>query len=93
MKQSSSDHWTIQDSVTEYGVDRWGDGYFSISDEGTVVVSPDRKSGSVIDLKALVSQLGDRGLRLPILLRFNGILRDRLHHLSDCFAQAIEEND
>lgn len=93
MKHSSGDRWTIQDSAAEYGIDRWGDGYFSISDDGTVVVSPNRNADSTIDLKSLVDQLDERGLRLPILLRFNGILRDRLHHLNDCFEQAIREND
>ncbi|MCS7465515.1 biosynthetic arginine decarboxylase [Stieleria sp. ICT_E10.1] len=92
MKQARQDRWTVQDSVAEYGVDRWGDGYFNISEQGTVVVSPSRDEHTSIDLKALVDQLGDRGLSLPILLRFNGILRDRLQHLHHCFAQAIEEN-
>ncbi|MCA9137103.1 MAG: biosynthetic arginine decarboxylase [Planctomycetales bacterium] len=93
MKQSSQDRWTIQDSASEYGIDRWGDGYFSISDDGTVAVSPNRQSDSAIDLKSLVDRLCERGLELPILLRFNGILRDRLLHLNDCFARAIEDQE
>lgn len=93
MNQSSKDRWTIQNSVSEYGIDRWGDGYFSISDNGTVIVSTNRQADSSIDLKALVDRLCDRGLQLPILIRFNGILRDRLCHLNDCFATAIDDHD
>jgi arginine decarboxylase len=93
LKQFSPGRWTIQDSVSEYGITRWGDGYFSISDDGTVVVTPEPGSDSSIDLKSLVDRLCDRGLDLPILIRFNGILRDRLHHLNDCFARAIREQN
>ncbi|TWT93868.1 biosynthetic arginine decarboxylase [Stieleria varia] len=92
MKQSDQDRWTIHDAAREYGIDRWGDGYFSISQQGTVQVSPDRTPESTIDLKSLVDSLSDRGLQLPILIRFNGILRDRLHCLNDCFAKAIEDH-
>ena len=93
MKQSRPHHWTIEDAVSEYGIDRWGDGYFSISPKGNVVVSPDRSRDTSLDLKSLVDRLSDRGMQLPILIRFNGILRDRLHHLHDCFARAIDEHD
>ncbi|KAA5541778.1 biosynthetic arginine decarboxylase [Roseiconus nitratireducens] len=91
MAQRINDPWTVQDAASEYGIDRWGDGYFSISPDGTVLVTPDRDPASGIDLKSLVDRLRDRGLELPILLRFNGILRDRLHRLDDCFSKAIAE--
>lgn len=90
MKQSKPDRWTIQDAETLYGINRWGDGYFSISPSGNVIVSPDQSQVNAIDLKALVDSLVDRGLQLPILLRFNGILRNRLHQLDDCFRTAID---
>jgi len=88
----SQSAWTIDDAVTEYGIDRWGDGYFSISDQGTVLVTPDGDPNSAIELKALVNDLVDRGLKLPILIRFNGILRNRLRRLNDCFAAAIADH-
>ena len=93
MKQKKTDRWTIQDASSLYGIERWGDGYFSISPDGTVVVSPDRRDESSIDLKEIVDSLRDRGLDLPVLLRFNGILRDRLQQLDQCFAKAIKEHD
>lgn len=93
MNNPSQADWTIADSASQYGVDRWGDQYFSISDDGTIVVSPDRTPESQIDFKKLVDRLIDRGLRLPILIRFNGILRDRMIRLSECFKSAIEKHD
>ena len=85
--------WSPQQSASLYEIDRWSDGYFNISDEGTITVSPTRKAEDGIDLKQLVDRLKQRGLDLPILLRFNGILGDRLKTLSHCFQKAIEDHD
>ncbi len=85
--------WTREDSAAQYGIERWGDGYFSISKDGTVLVSPDPNQAESIDLKKLVDRLVDRGLELPILIRFNGILRDRLRRLAECFQKAIDDHD
>ncbi|KLU04484.1 Biosynthetic arginine decarboxylase [Rhodopirellula islandica] len=84
--------WTRSDASQTYDIDRWGGGYFSISESGTVLVSPDRDSSQSIDLKELVDRLGQRNLDLPILLRFNGILRDRLRQLDECFKNSIRDH-
>jgi arginine decarboxylase len=84
--------WSVEDSAALYEIARWSDDYFHISDSGTLLVSPDRDPNNAVDLKELVDRLGQRGLDLPILIRFNGILADRLKRLNDCFAQAIEEH-
>ncbi len=85
--------WSAQDSTHLYGIDRWGDRYFSVSADGHVVVRPDGPSGTAIDLKQLVDRIKDRGLSLPVLIRFNGILRDRLTQIGDSFAAAIAEHE
>lgn len=92
MATVTDDHWTIQDSAAQYGIERWGDGYFSVSSDGTVLVSPDPHQSGKVDLKELVDRLVDRGVELPILIRFNGILRDRLRRLDDCFTKAIDDH-
>lgn len=53
---------------------------------------PDSNQADSIDLKRLVDQLVERGIQLPILLRFNGILRDRLTQLNHCFGKAISDH-
>jgi arginine decarboxylase len=85
--------WSIADSVECYRLDRWGSGYFSIAENGNLQVHPDRGSSESVDLKVLVDRLRQRDLRPPILIRFNGILRDRLQLLHDCFLRAREENE
>ncbi|SMP63503.1 arginine decarboxylase [Neorhodopirellula lusitana] len=92
LTSANLDRWTIDDANSQYGIERWGDGYFSISQDGTLLVSPDPNQDGSIDLKSLVDRLVDRGLELPILIRFNGILRDRLHRLDACFSKAIADH-
>ena len=91
MKTHSREIWTTEQSAAEYGIDRWGSPYFSISHQGTIQVSPNRDDASVVDLKQLVDQLTERGIQLPVLVRFNGILRDRLQTMDKCFSNAINE--
>ncbi len=93
MSVAESDVWTGADSAALYDVDRWGDGYFHVSAEGRLLVSPDRDPSHSLDLKDLVDRLIQRGLDLPILVRFNGILQDRLRQLHDCFSIAIADHE
>lgn len=93
MSIAESTSWSIDDSARLYDIARWSDDYFHISENGTLLVSPARDPSKSIDLKALVDQLNQRGLKLPILFRFNGILRDRVQLIHDCFARSIAEND
>ncbi len=92
MSVNAGQAWTVEDAAKLYEITQWSDDYFRISQEGNLCVSPDRDATNSIDLKRLVDQLGERGLDLPILLRFNGILADRLKHLNDCFGAAIESH-
>jgi arginine decarboxylase len=84
--------WNTSDATELYEVQRWGGGYFSVGENGNVHVHPDRNPKRSFDLKLLVDRLRTRGLDLPILLRFNDILRDRLQSLHDCFATAINDH-
>ena len=92
MSVASEKRWTVQESAQLYEIEQWAGNYFHIASNGNLCVSPDRNSENSIDLKHLVDQLGERGLELPVLLRFNGMLADRLKHLNDCFLNAIESH-
>ncbi len=84
--------WTIADAAALYGTDSWGKNYFAINDAGHVVVQPTGDPKHQIDLKQLVDDLRQRDIHPPILLRFTDILKDRVNHVHDAFAKAIEEN-
>src|SRR5437879_11305988 len=85
------DKWKVQDALEMYGVRHWGKGYFSINERGHVTVHPDKRPERGIDLKELIDQLQERGIQLPILLRFTDILRHRVGEIYDAFEAAIKE--
>ncbi|MEL6105767.1 MAG: arginine decarboxylase, partial [Planctomycetota bacterium] len=89
MSVTDSPAWTTQDAAELYGFERWGAGYFFANEDGHLCVSPE--SGQAIDMVALIDQIEQEGVRLPILLRFNGILRDRMADIHARFARSIEE--
>ncbi|HEY7489626.1 MAG TPA: biosynthetic arginine decarboxylase [Candidatus Tectomicrobia bacterium] len=83
--------WAVADAVETYGIREWSNNYFQISDEGRVLVTPQGQAGHTIDLKALVDEVGQRGVGLPLLLRFSDILRSRIDELNQAFQRAIAE--
>jgi arginine decarboxylase len=85
--------WTHADSTRLYGINQWGQGYFSINDEGHVAVHPTQEPNLKIDLKKLVDELRERDIQLPMLIRFTDILRHRVGLLAKAFASAIKENE
>lgn len=93
MLKDAVDRWTTTDASELYEVPRWGKGYFSVNDRGHMQVHPTKDPALAIDMQELIERLQLRGLDLPILLRFNGILKDRLRELHDVFAQAIKDHD
>jgi arginine decarboxylase len=83
--------WSTVDAIETYGIRGWGNGYFHVSDAGHVLVTPPGEAGYMIDLKALVDEVRQRGVGLPLLLRFSDILRCRIEALNQAFLNAIEE--
>lgn len=64
-----------------YWIKRWSEDYFAVNPLGHVVVKPTRQKAEG-DLYGLMKSLVAQGIDPPILIRFNGIIRDRLHTLS-----------
>ncbi len=88
-----AESWSAAESAALYGVEGWGQGYFSVNDAGHVGVSPKGPDGPAIDLYQLVDELRGRDIALPMLLRFTDILQDRMAKLAGAFQNAIAEND
>ena len=83
--------WSIQNSSSLYGLDRWGEPYFAINGRGHISVQPQGERGGSLDLVDLVSELRGRNLGLPLLIRFDDILEDRLERLHAAFERAISQ--
>ncbi len=91
LSTASTSGWSIQQSAQLYGINSWGAGYFSINEKGHIAITPRGKDGPQIDLMELIEDLTDRGIRVPILVRFPDIVKARVELLANCFAQAIQE--
>ena len=87
----NTNDWSIEDSSVLYGLNRWGENYFSINQKGHINVSPKGSNNKKIDLMDLVQELESRNLKLPLLIRFDDILEDRLNRLHEAFQQAINQ--
>ncbi|WP_341502532.1 biosynthetic arginine decarboxylase [Gallaecimonas sp. GXIMD4217] len=84
--------WTLDQARHLYGVNHWSDGYFDIDDSGELVAYPNRdKSRPGVRLSDLIKDLKDHGLSLPVLVRFNDVLSDRVRQLTGAFERAIAD--
>lgn len=85
--------WSTERSRDLYQVQGWGQPYFSINKKGHVEVRPDPSREQTIDIFELTARVAERGLDLPILLRFPDILHHRIRLMNESFQRAIEEYD
>jgi arginine decarboxylase len=83
--------WSVADSAALYGLNQWGEPYFSVNSRGHVMVQPRGERGGSLDLVELVRGLQGRNLSLPLLIRFDDILDDRMERLHAAFERAIAQ--
>jgi arginine decarboxylase len=88
--------WSTENSCEIYGIKAWGQGYFRINEKGNVTVNPaglDPALSSSLDLYELTQDLLDRGIRVPIMIRFPDIIKSRVDLINNCFANAIKDHN
>ena len=94
--------WSIADSREIYSLRQWGGRYFEINESGHLVAfpangvpsstaTPTNDGLAGIDLKELVDEVRERGIGLPLLIRFPEILKSRIVDLNEAFRTAITE--
>ena len=83
--------WDIESARSLYNIHRWGAKYFDINDEGHVVARPLQDAGVAVDLTDVIEEAKARGLKFPLLIRFQDILRHRVESLNQSFRNAIAE--
>src|SRR2546423_5975613 len=86
-----TDGWTIQQARTLYSINLWGAKYFDINDAGHVIAKPLGDSGAAVDLTDVIEEAKARGLKFPVLIRFQDILRNRVEAINLAFRNAITE--
>ncbi len=70
-----------------YHIKHWGDDYFAMNDQGELTVRKP-SDDSAVTLLAIVQEAERAGLTLPLLIRFNDILHDRVTKIYSAFDQA-----
>src|SRR6202047_2259604 len=83
--------WTAADSMELYNINGWGDHYFSVNGRGHISGHPAGHGSPAIDLKELVDEVRERGIGLPLLIRFSEIIKARVVELHEAFGRAISE--
>ncbi len=85
--------WTNRDADELYNVSSWGSGYFKISDKGELNVLLKDSEGRQVSISLIdtINELKDRGMELPVLLRFGDLLDSRIALLNQTFKKAISD--
>ncbi len=83
--------WSVSDSLKLYNIENWGDQYFSINPTGNLTVHPRRGEGPGVNLSSVVEEIRSQGLGMPVLIRFQDIIRHRVVALNEAFRKSIAE--
>jgi arginine decarboxylase len=83
--------WGVSDSLKLYNIESWGDQYFSINPSGNLTVHPKRGEGPGVDLMSVVEEIKSQNLGMPVLIRFQDIIRHRVVALNEAFRKSIAE--
>ena len=83
--------WNIDAARALYNIRRWGAKYFDINDAGHVVAHPLQEAGATVELTDVIEEAKSRGLKFPLLIRFQDILRHRVEAINTAFRNSISE--
>ena len=83
--------WNIDSARNLYNITRWGAKYFDINDAGHVVAKPLQDAGASVDITDVIEEAKGRGLKFPLLIRFQDILRHRVEAINKAFQNSIAE--
>lgn len=84
-------NWGASDSLKVYNIENWGDQYFSINPAGNLTVHPRKGEGPGIDLMSVIEEVKSQSVNLPVLIRFQDIIRHRVITLNETFRKVIAE--
>lgn len=86
--------WSIPQAEETYGIKQWGDNVLAISDEGDVTIKlPNCKDATEVSLLDIAEGLRERGLDMPVMVRFENLIDHQISSLNEGFTQAIKALD
>ena len=83
--------WDIQAARNLYNIQSWGAPYFDINEAGHVVARPLQEAGASVDVTDVIEEAKGRGLKFPLLIRFQDLLRHRVESVNLAFRNSIKE--
>jgi arginine decarboxylase len=92
LKSKSASSWSAAKSEEHYGFKRWGSGHFGVDDSGFVNVQP-LADGRCIRIMDVIDEALAMGLKAPMVIRFQDLLRHRVNKINDAFRKAIKEEE
>lgn len=93
IEEAQQKDWSVEDALSLYMIDRWGAGYFHVSQEGLMTVTPLQHKGIAVPIIDVVREAQTMNLTAPLLIRFQDLLRHRVETLNRAFNQAITEQN
>lgn len=89
-KKNSVIPWTPHEAEEYYGFKRWGASHFSVDEDGFLNVHPmgDLRHIRIMDI---VKEAKSMGLRPPLTIRVQDLLRSRVIQLNEAFRAAIKD--
>ena len=107
MKSISYNNWSVARAAEIYGIHEWSSGYFGVDEQGqlqcnvTFSDNSDKECTTAsckpknvnVPLMDIIEGIKERGLDMPVLLRFENLLDDRITKLNTAFADAIKSTN
>ncbi|MGF1484586.1 MAG: biosynthetic arginine decarboxylase [Opitutales bacterium] len=90
--QPSRKAWSTKQAEELYGLRRWGAGHFSINKRGELCVHP-LGNGRKISLLDIIEEAKEKGIKPPMTIRVQDLLRKRVEDINNAFGQAIREEE
>ena len=83
--------WDKRKALKTYSIRKWGIKYFDVNNQGNVVVAPLKQKGQAIEILKVVQEAESRGLRPPLVIRFQDLLRNRVEEINEEFRRSFAE--
>lgn len=82
--------WTTAEAERLYGFSRWGKPYYSVDKDGYVCAHPAADEVTV-RIDDVIKEAAEKGIKAPMVIRFQDLLRHRVERLNRAFASSISE--
>lgn len=82
--------WDAKKSDDLYSISSWGQNYFFVSEDGEINITPSKDKKEGVSIAEIIRGVEERGLDMPVLLRFENILDAQIALINDTFAKAMK---